>query len=560
MRKIAPELENDVREAAATVHSSDDVLIVSHIDADGISSAGIAYTACLRSKVRKCIEGIMAHADDSFTEEQLSDRLESALSSETMVDEHRMSRCASVISSSERLLSEGCSSPSEVERVLNRARSELDAYADRMAQKKIKVLFAKKMDPDTIRRIQNDASSLIWICDLGSGYKSQFCKDRLLITDHHIPDTNGHPKSQSCTQTKLWFTFNIIEINPINYGLEGSTEGCGATVTYLVARAMDEKNTDLAQLGVIGACGDMQDQAIKGLSGINAIALKDAVANGDVLVEEDLRFFGRETRTVINYLKYSNNPTVPEISDNGIGCSRLLNALDVPLKDGSRFRTWNDLNNDEKSRITDFILSKLNGEEQGNAYGQTYTLPKYPRHTEYRDAKEFATMLNSCGRYDDPETGMEICVARQKAGKELLDKAKRHRSEHTENINRCTQLILEKQLVRTCGGIQYFHAHDSIEETVVGIVVGSILSRDPHKYEMPMMGFVDTDEGVKVSARADRSLVNRGLNLSVVMNISAEHVGGYGGGHNIAAGATIPKGMERKFLDVANDIILTQID
>ncbi|MBO5653987.1 MAG: DHH family phosphoesterase [Candidatus Methanomethylophilaceae archaeon] len=560
MRNISPELEKDVLEAARTVHESDDVLIVSHIDADGISSAGIAYTACKRSKIHKLTQRLMGQANSTLTEEELEQKLESALSNDNLVGEHRLARCASIISSSERLLSSGCSDEGSVRAILQRAKEELDTFVDKETDKKIRVLFAKKMDPDTIKKIQNDPSSLIWICDLGSGYKSQFCKDKLLITDHHIPDTNGHPKSQSCTQTKLWFTFNISEINPINYGLEGSTEGCGATVTYLVARAMDKDNIDLAQLAVVGACGDMQDHAIKGLSGINSIALKDAVENGDVSVEDDLRFFGRETRTVINYLKYSNNPTIPEISDNGVGCSRLLKALDIPIKDGSSFRTWNDLNKDEKSRITDFVLSKLNGDEQSNAFGQTYTLPKYPRHTEYRDAKEFATMLNSCGRYDDPETGMEVCVARHNAGKELLDKAKKHRSEHTENINRCTQLILEKQMVKICRGTLYFHAHDMIEETVVGIVVGSILSRNPHKYDMPMMGFVDTDDGVKVSARSDRNLVNRGLNLSAVMNIAAEHVGGYGGGHNIAAGATIPKGMERKFLDVANDIILTQID
>ena len=552
-------MEKDVKEAARAVHESDDVLIVSHIDADGISSAAIAYTACLRSKTKRLIDRFISDAYDSIDETDLALKLDNVLAMENMVDEHRMSRYASIIVSSERLLQNGCDDPDAVKRLHAVAENELKAFAIKEAEKKIEVIFAKKMDPETIKRIQDDSSSLIWICDLGSGYKGQMCKDRLLITDHHVPDNNGHPKSQNATQTKLWFTFNILEINPINYGLEGSTEGCGSTVTYLVAKVMDDANIDLAQLGVVGACGDMQDQPIRGLVGINAVALDDAVSNGDVLVEEDLKFFGRETRTVINYLKYSNNPTIPELSDNGVGCSRLLKALDVPIKDGGTFRTWNDLTSDEKSRITDFVLSRLNGEEQSRAYGHAYTLPKYPRHTEYRDAKEFATMLNSCGRYDDPETGMEICVARQDAGKELLDKAKRRRSEHTENINRCTQLVLEKCLVKTCGGIQYFHAHDSISETVVGIVVGSILSRDSNRYEMPMMGFVDTDEGVKVSARADRSLVNRGLDLSAVMSISAEHVGGYGGGHNIAAGATIPKGMEKRFLDVANDIILTQI-
>lgn len=536
------------------------MLIVSHIDADGITSAAIAYTACIRSKMDKALRSLMDRSDSSIPESRLRSVLDDAIGSEDLVNEHRMARLCSVIASANRSLEEGCSDIGAVTQCLVGATDIVNGFTRKEAERKVRVMFAKKMDPEVIRKIQADTSSLIWICDLGSGYKGQFCKDRLLITDHHVPDNNGHPKSQNATQTKLWFTFDILEINPINYGLEGSTEGCGATVTYLVAKAMDDRNIDLAQLGVIGACGDMQDQPIKGLTGINTIALSDAVSNGDVLIEEDLKFFGRETRTLINFLKYSNNPAIPDISDNGVGCSRLFRGLDISIKDGKGFRTWNDLDGNEKSRVIRFVLDRLNGEDQNRAYGDAYTLPRYPRHTEYRDAKEFATMLNSCGRYDDPETGMEICVARQNAGKELLDKAKRHRSQHTENINRCTQLILEKQMVKRCGGILYFHAHDSIEETVVGIVVGSILSRDPNRYEMPMMGFVDTDEGVKVSARADRSLVNRGLNLSAVMNISAEHVGGYGGGHNIAAGATIPKGMEKRFLDVANDIILTQVD
>ena len=536
------------------------MLIVSHIDADGITSAAIAYTACIRSKMDRALRSLMDRSDSSIPESRLRSVLDDAIGSEDLVNEHRMARLCSVIASANRSLEEGCSDIGTVTQCLVGATDIVNGFTRKEAERKVRVMFAKKMDPEVIRKIQADTSSLIWICDLGSGYKGQFCKDRLLITDHHVPDNNGHPKSQNATQTKLWFTFDILEVNPINYGLEGSTEGCGATVTYLVAKAMDDRNIDLAQLGVIGACGDMQDQPIKGLTGINAIALSDAVSNGDVLIEEDLKFFGRETRTLINFLKYSNNPAIPDISDNGVGCSRLFRGLDIPIKDGNGFRTWNDLDGNEKSRVIRFVLDRLNGEDQNRAYGDAYTLPRYPRHTEYRDAKEFATMLNSCGRYDDPETGMEICVARQNASEELLDKAKKHRSQHTENINRCTQLILEKQMVKRCGGILYFHAHDSIEETVVGIVVGSILSRDPNRYEMPMMGFVDTDEGVKVSARADRSLVNRGLNLSAVMNISAEHVGGYGGGHNIAAGATIPKGMEKRFLDVANDIILTQVD
>ena len=71
--------------------------------------------------------------------------------------------------------------------------------------------------------------------------------------------------------------------------------------------------------------------------------------------------------------------------------------------------------------------------------------------------------------------------------------------------------------------------------------------------------FDDSDDGVKVSARADRSLVRKGLDLSSVMKIASEMVGGYGGGHNIAAGATIPKGKEEVFLDAVDDMVMAQL-
>jgi RecJ-like exonuclease len=76
-----------------------------------------------------------------------------------------------------------------------------------------------------------------------------------------------------------------------------------------------------------------------------------------------------------------------------------------------------------------------------------------------------------------------------------------------------------------------------------------------------MFGLAITTEGeIKVSARGTRTLVNNGLDLSVVMKKSSEKVGGVGGGHNIAAGATIPKGCENDFLVFADKLVKKQMD
>src|SRR5207237_1299759 len=41
--------------------------------------------------------------------------------------------------------------------------------------------------------------------------------------------------------------------------------------------------------------------------------------------------------------------------------------------------------------------------------GETYTLIREPAGSPTRDAKEFGTLINACGRYDQPEVGYRVC-------------------------------------------------------------------------------------------------------------------------------------------------------
>jgi single-stranded-DNA-specific exonuclease len=70
--------------------------------------------------------------------------------------------------------------------------------------------------------------------------------------------------------------------------------------------------------------------------------------------------------------------------------------------------------------------------------------------------------------------------------------------------------------------------------------------------------YADTPK-MKASARGTQDLVARGMDLSVAMRASAEKVGGVGGGHNIAAGATIPSDKRDEFLTLLDDIVGSQL-
>ena len=411
------------------------------------------------------------------------------------------------------------------------------------------IRFEPKLSEETIRSINSAPEDFVWICDLGSGYLSEFTRSNLIITDHHVPDPKWRKK-----QTVLDSFVSIYHLNPHSYGRDGSYEVSGAGMTYLLAKKVSEDNKDLAYLGVIGAIGDFQDTKESKLVSINRLILQDAIDNGDIVVENDLRLFGRETRPIVQFFQYCTEPRLEGLTDNPNGCMDMLEFLNIPVKKNGEWRTWNDLAHDEKERVIDNVLELVPAEIQSRVYGEVYTLPKFESGTGLRDAKEYSTVLNSCGRYEDAETGMRICCGDTSA----LKDAEKNRADHRRHISTAIAYVRDNHLIRERKFIQYFDAGDKIKDTVVGIVAGMLLNSPECRHNLPIIAFVDADDGIKVSARANRDLIDRGLDLSVVMKTAAELTGGYGGGHSVAAGATIPEDKKEEFLDIAEDIVSSQ--
>ena len=428
------------------------------------------------------------------------------------------------------------------------------AIADMTAERLGKphtVRFEKKISEETIELINGSREDLVWICDLGSGYLSEFTRDNIVVTDHHVPDPRWRTQ-----QTVLDSFAGIRHLNPHSYGMDGSYEICGAGMTYLLSKAVDPSNTDLAYMAVVGAVGDFQDSGHSALVSMNRTVMGDAEANGDLVVDMDLRFFGRDTRPINQYLQFSSDPRIPGLSDNAQACLQFLDSMGIRGKSGGRWRTWSSLSADERERATEAILDMVGPEERDRVFGEMYTFPNEPSGTGLRDAKEFATVLNSCGRYDDAETGLRICRGDMSA----LKDAERNRTEHRRHISEAMSYIRDNHLLRERRFIQWFDAGSEIKETVVGIVAGMVLSSGECRRRIPIIAFADSEDGVKVSARADRNLVDRGLDLSQVMKTASELVGGYGGGHTVAAGATIPPDKKEEFLDIVEDLVSSQVE
>ena len=418
--------------------------------------------------------------------------------------------------------------------------------------KKHEVLFVKKLDDDAIGAVNNSEASLVWLVDLGGGYLSSITRKNVVVADHHVPD----PKWMS-GQTSLFDFSGLIHVNPHNCGMDGSGEISGSGVTYMISKIIDPANRDMAYLAIVGASGDVQDQAESRFVGYNRTILSDAVENGDMEIMNDVRLFGRETRPLTQFLQFCNDPVLPGLTSDHTGCSDFFAGLGIELKRNGRWRAWNNLDDDEKDAVKISLIEILDGSgnDAGRLMGEVYTLPKFEKGTELRDAKEFATLLNSCGRYDDAPTGMRICLGDKGA---LADAAK-NRSEHRKQLSIAMNHIKQNNIIRVRKTIQYFHAGDEIRDTIVGIAAGMILGSDGVRNDLPMIAFANADDGVKVSARADKGLAAKGLDLSVAVKTAAEQVGGFGGGHNVAAGATIPAGKEYEFLHIIESLIAAQL-
>jgi len=95
------------------------------------------------------------------------------------------------------------------------------------------------------------------------------------------------------------------------------------------------------------------------------------------------------------------------------------------------------------------------------------------------------------------------------------------------------------------------------EMDAAGVVCGSAMR---YLYvDKPIFVLNRVEDMIKVSARGNRILVSHGLDLSVAMKESAAQVGGNGGGHSVASGASIPLGTEDEFIQCVDQIVSQQL-
>ncbi len=406
-----------------------------------------------------------------------------------------------------------------------------------------RVEFIKQLDAAAIEKIK-DENVFVWFTDLGSGQLGMLDGMDFVITDHHLP---------AATHER--------QLNPHDFGIDGSIELSGAGATFLVASRLRRKRTlfdycdtnlDLVNLAIVGAVGDLQDSRDCRLVGINRKLAERAAAEGMLRVERDLRLFGKQTRPVAKMLEYSLDPIIPGVSGSEKGSVAFLRSLGI-----DPWKKWIDLSIDEKRRVVSALVricveAGMPVSQIFRLVGECYILLNQPEASEKRDAMEFSTLLNATARYGEADVGLGVCMGDEDAFRRARTLLQNHRRNLSAGLRLVDAIGIEEM-----ENLQYFHAQDEIPDTIIGIVAG--MSFHKGNFDKPIVAFAESDNGIKVSARGTYRLVEAGLNLAEAMKIAAEKVGGSGGGHRIAAGATIPEGTEEEFLRILDELIGEQL-
>jgi len=406
------------------------------------------------------------------------------------------------------------------------------------------IKFSLSLEPNLTETILKqlsleDYKTFIFL-DLGSGVleqiKQYLPKKNIFILDHHQPQ-------------KLEVDF--YHINPHLFNIDGSSEISGAGITYFFAKALNEKNTSLAHIAIIGAVGDVQNK--EGFSELNNLILEDAINSGKLEVKTGLRMFGSQTRPLSKLLLYSTDPYIPGITGNEENIEGFLQELNIPSD-----KKLTQLTQEEtKQLITAIILKRLGSEKNPeDVIGSIYLLKDEPEESPTKDVKEFSTLLNSCGRLGKYSIGIGTCLNDSKSKQKALDLLYQYRLELISGLNwfhanRSSEKIIEKP------GFVLINAENNIRSTIIGTITSMISNSNtyPENTILISMAYTPEDE-IKVSIRITGR--NNNINLKDVLNRITQKIGIESGGHDFAAGSIVPLEKEEQFVQSVMEVMRTE--
>lgn len=389
--------------------------------------------------------------------------------------------------------------------------------------------LSRHLNAGILEGLALDGVEALVVSDMGSGQVDllEGLQIPVVILDHHQPLRDAESEA-------------VVQVNPHFVGLSGTQDLCGATTALLFTLGLAPGNLDLAGIALIGCIADRQH--VGGFAGLNA-QLFGLAQEKEILIPE--RSLALADLPLKEALYYSVGPYFKDLSGREKAVAQYLK--DQGLDPEKRYR---DLDAPTQENLVSALSLRL--VDQGVRPEIVEHLVEerywYPPFKAYADDVE--SYVNACARQGEESLGLALSLGdfEEKARAETI------RRKHWEAVLQGLQAV-EADGVFTKKAIQFFYAEGAtLAGSVAGISMRYLL--DP---ERPTVALAVSNGTTKISARGTDYLVGKGLDLAEALRDGAEAVGGSGGGHNIASGASIPKGKEEKFLGVVDGVVAKQL-
>lgn len=404
------------------------------------------------------------------------------------------------------------------------------ANAIKNAGGRFHVTILPRLRDSNVKELYKSHYRLFIFSDMGSGNLETISKlgGDVIIADHH----------QFQEEVEIPESKNFIHVNPHIFGIDGTRDVSGSGLSYLSVHGFEEYK--LAGLALTGACGDMQ---LKNEPyGINKLILDEAIEHDIIDDSDDLKLAYSNTQPLIKSLAYTYTPVLGELSGDLKKSEEFLDKLGI-----DKTRTLHTLEEDDYIKLKDALV-EINPE----VYMPTYKIKNI--RSELTNIEEYANLLNSCGKNKEYIAAISIQLGKYNQ----LDYAKNMLSTYAKTMQEGVEWIKREGSIQE-NNIQYIYTEDKAQKQVAAAVssIGIDLGILPDK---PILSMMKMDNMIKVSSRTTDNMIEKGVNLGVIMNQASANFNGSGGGHNIAAGAIIPANQMDNFIHLVDEMVEYQIN
>jgi RecJ-like exonuclease len=380
-----------------------------------------------------------------------------------------------------------------------------------------------------LEHLAQEKNDLIFFSDMGSAQIETIekinCKS--IIFDHH----------QYLTKEQ---NDNVIQVNANLYGIDGNYDACGATLCYSFAQMLNKNNTDLVSLALAGAIGDKQH--IGGMKGFNKKILNQALKDGFIKEKTRIKL---HSNLLFDAIFFSIDPYYPGLSGNKDEVEQLFKKLKIVTN-----ATITDIDTNTFTKLQSYLLFRLISAGCQQNILDIVIRKRYFSEILGCELERFADLLDACGKFGFRGIGLSLCFNNKNIFSEAEEIEKKYKQKILQFL-----MELEHGKIQEKNAMRYFYS----EDTSLGGVVAGIAANYIFDEKKPLFSLARKKDEIHVSCRGNQKLVSEGLDLGCALKQVTSEIGGFGGGHKIAAGATIALDKENEFLQRVNHILASQI-